>query len=371
MRDRSFLPLLDGKTKNRNTLYRTKTLESIPEHAGEDIEDNIPWPKAHGSFDANEQGKETIAISTDLNPAVNLPKLEKKSNTNRVGTPSKLDHRTIHSPKSSSFLSIANMPLSPREKAAEKSKRENEIKSANYLIYEPTIAEHVTTEIELSRYAFRATLDRIPETDGERLLSAHSKRKSNSGDKKRRNSGTTERNSEGEKNTAIVSQLMSGNKKQMASLRSVDLFAQQRQEFARNGPPTRVAFSYKMIQGHADSVSFMEQGHQGLHDSPAKSLQLNAEDVVFPRIVLYQWEVHEQPKLIKAFRPRRPKKRLHRIPTGQVPQDHQTDDGNDDMDDMTIRPDSSVFKLPQPPPPTPKCDSCKELSLIKSGSPEH
>ena len=367
MRDKGFLPSLDGKANIWNTLYRAQTLESIPEHAGEDS-DEVTWPNAHDSLEKKDQEKDFTTVST----GINLPKLENKSIPQRVSTPCKLNHQGILSPKSSSFLSIANMRLSPREKATEKSKQESEIKNGNFLTYEPTVSDHVTADIDLSSYAFRAKLDRIPETDGERLLSAHGKRRSNSGDNKKQNSATTEKSSEEEKTSDTVSQLMNGKKKQKASLKSLDLFAQQRPQFARNYPPTRVAFSYKMI--HGDLQSFMEQRNQGFQESSAKSLPLNAEDVVFPQIVLYQWEVHNQPKFIKAFRPRKQRKKLHRIPTGKTPQDSQSGvdegEGKDEIDDTALRPDSSAYKLPNPPPPTPKCDSCKELNLIKSGSPK-
>ncbi|CAH3038250.1 unnamed protein product [Porites evermanni] len=51
-------------------------------------------------------------------------------------------------------------------------------------------------EANISRYAFRATLDRIPETDGEKLLNTHGKRKSNSGERTQQKSGLTENNAE-------------------------------------------------------------------------------------------------------------------------------------------------------------------------------
>ena len=358
MRDRSCLPLLDGNTNIRNPSHRFKTLESIPEQV-EDVHD-ISWP--HTLVSVNETKK----------PGINLPRLANKTQLHRPGTPSKLDYRPTRSPKTSSFLNVANMRLSPREKATEKTKRTSDIKSANFLIYEPSLeADHVTAEVDLSRYSFRATLDRIPETDGERLLSANGKRKSDSADKKKRNSGTTEKSSEAEKTLAKMNQLSTVNANQAVCLRSLDLFAQQEHYFARHGPPTRVAFSHKMIQG--DLQSFMEQRNQGFYELPAKSPQLNAEEVVFPQIVLYQWEVHERPKAIKTFRPRKAhKKNVHRIHTGNVPQGYHAGDNEvEEKDGIAIRPDSSVSKLPKAPPPTPKCDSQKELDLQKSGPPEH
>ena len=357
MRDRSCLPLLQGKTNHRNTLHRVKTLESIPEHT-EDSH-NILWPHALVSVDAVKS------------PGINLPKLVNKSQLHRPGTPSKLDYRATRSPKTSGFLNIENMRLSRREKATERMKRTSDTQGANFLIYKPSFETgHVTPEVDLSRYAFRAALDRIPETDGERLLSENGKIKSDSADKKKRNLGTTEKSSEGEKTLAKINQpsTVTGS---VVCLRNLDLFAQQEHYFARHGPPTRVAFSYKMIQG--DLQSFMEQRNQELYKLPAKLPQLNAEEVVFPKIVLYQWEVHERPKAIKTFRPRKAhKKKVHRIPTGNVPQEYHPGDGEvDERDCIAIRPDSSIFKLPKAPPSTPKCESRKELELQKSGTPEH
>ena len=354
MRDRSSLPYLVERTNTRNMLYRVQTLESIPEHSGEDFEDEISRPIAR---DAREQDNNWKVLST----GTNLPKLVNKLGTiQRADTPSKLDQRGISSSKSSSFLNVANMPLSPREKAADKPKREDNIRSAKYLIYEPTVSDHVTSEIDLSRYAFRATLDRIPETDGERLLSAHGQRKSDSADKTKRNSGSTETSPQ------VSTTVSRGTKNKVSSLKSLDLYAQQRNQLVHKGPPTRVAFSYKMIRGDLHS--------QGLREPIAKSQNLSAEDVVFPRIVLYQWEVHhEQPKFINPFTPRKSRKKLHRIPTGQGPQANLPGDNErkDDINHDVIRPDSSGFKFPKAPPPTPKCESFKELFLIRSGSPEH
>lgn len=358
MRDRSCLPLLDGNANIRNTSHRFKTLESIPEQV-EDAHD-ISWPHT------------LVSVNETKSPGINLPRLANKSQLHRLGTPSKLDYRATRSPETSSFLNVANMRLSPRGKATEKTKRTNDIKSANFLTYEPSFeADHVTAEVDLSRYAFRATLDRIPETDGERLLSANGKRKSDSADKKKRNSGTTEKSSDAEKTLAKMNQLSTVNANQAVCLRSLDLFAQQEHYVARHGPPTRVAFSYKMIQG--DLQSFMEQRNQGFYELPAKSPRLNAEEVVFPQIVLYQWEVHERPKAIKTLRPRKAhKKNVHRIPTGNVPQEYYAGDNEvGEKDGIAIRADSSMFKLPKAPPPTPKCDSRKELDLQKSGTPEH
>lgn len=301
---------------------------------------------------------------------MNLPQIDKRPILRRTDTPFKMDHRSPHSPDASSFLNVANMHLSPREKASEETKGKSDIKSANYLFYEPPFDDHVTAGIDMSQYAFRTTLERIPETDGERLLSGHGKRNSNSGDEKKQTSHTTQQKSEGHKVLAKVNQPITGDKKQMVCVRNLDLFAQQRQHFARNGHLTRVAFSYKMIQG--DPRSLIEQTNQETVDSPTKAPQLrpNAKDVVFPQIVLYQWEVHEQQKFIKAHRQRKPRKKLHRIPTGNTLQEHQQADSDNDKekDDIGIRPDGSVFKFPRAPPTTPKCDSSKEMQLLKSGS---
>ncbi|CAH3188678.1 unnamed protein product [Porites evermanni] len=85
------------------------------------------------------------------------------------------------------------MPLSSRAKG-EKLRRPSDAKGTNYLICEPTAVGHAMNEANISRYAFRATLDRIPETDGEKLLNAHGKRKSNSGEQQK--CGSPEKNAE-------------------------------------------------------------------------------------------------------------------------------------------------------------------------------
>ena len=279
------------------------------------------------------------------------------------------------------------MPLSSRGKG-EKLRRPGDAKCTNYLICEPTAVGHAMNEANISRYAFRATLDRIPETDGEKLLNTHGKRKSNSGERTQQKSGLTENNAEADmkadeksveqkervsslpednthevKKLAKLSPVISGNKNKGTNLRSIDLYAQQKSQFELKGAPTRVAFSYKLIQNDLAS-----------REPPDKLQHLSAEDVVFPRIVMYQWEVHEKPKLIKPLRPRKSLKKLHRIPTGNTEQDYHPpcleEDGEDNLNDNVLRPDSSAFKFPQAPPPTPKCESSKELYLLRTKSPE-
>lgn len=267
MRDRNSLPLLDGKTDIRSSLYRSKTLGSFPEQT-EGIGE-VTWPKIQVSVESKQEYRKEW---TNKSGAMNLPQIDKRPILRRTDTPFKMDHRSPHSPDASSFLNVANMHLSPREKASEETKGKSDIKSANYLFYEPPFDDHVTAGIDMSQYAFRTTLERIPETDGERLLSGHGKRNSNSGDKKKQTSHTTQQKSEGHKVLAKVNQPITSDKKQMVCLRNLDLFAQQRQHFARNGHLTRVAFSYKMIQG--DPRSLIEQTNQETVDSPTKAPQL-------------------------------------------------------------------------------------------------
>lgn len=358
MRDRNVLPFLGKKmNKYRKSSLCINILDSIPEDQQEDVtsivtELNVPSGRGNVYLKEHEtdleESQHDEAKEKGLNNSttgITLPKLENKSNTG-------LD-RGIRSPKSSSgFLNIANMRLSPRRENMEKPKRENDIKCANYLIYEPTVAEQVTADIDISRYAFRPAMDRRPETNGERLLSAHSKRKSNSAEKVKRDCTMTEKNA--------------NKKKQARSLKSLDLFDQQRAQIARKGPPTRVWFSYKEQDNHHETPdSFAKR----LHGSAGKTRQQN-EDFVFPTIVLYQWEVHhKQPNFIKNSRSRKAQRRLpvlHRIPT--APQEDQPgdkdgyDNGYDEIECNVSRSDSPPSKIPQPPPPTPRCQSCPSSS---------
>lgn len=376
MRERNSLPYLVERTNARNMLYRVKTLESIPEHVGEDFDDDI-------SCGSNEQESDWKVMSS----TISLPKIVNNSQHRRADTPSRFDRQGIRLPRANSFLNVANMPLSSRGKG-DKQRRPGDAKGTNYLICEPTAVGHAMNESNISRYAFRATLDRIPETDGEKLLNTHGKRKSNSGERTQQKSGLTENNAEADmkadeksveqkervssvaednthevKKLAKLSPVISGNKNKGTNLRSIDLYAQQKSQFELKGAPTRVAFSYKLIQNDLAS-----------REPPDKLQHPSAEDVVFPRIVMYQWEVHEKPKLIKPLRPRKSLKKLHRIPTGNTEQDYHPpcleEDGEDNLNDNVLRPDSSAFKFPQAPPPTPKCESSKELYLLRTKSPE-
>ena len=376
MRERNSLPYLVERTNARNMLYRVKTLESIPEHVGEDLDDDM-------SCGSNEQESDWKVMSS----TISLPKIVNKSQKQRADTPSRFDRQRFRLPRANSFLNVANMPLSSRGKG-EKPRRPGDAKSTNYLICEPTAVGHAMNEANLSRYAFRATLDRIPETDGEKLLNAHGKRKSNSGERTKQKSDSTENNAEADmkaneksverkervslvaennthevKKLAKLSPVISGNKNKGTNLRSIDLYAQQKSQFALKGPPTRVAFSYKMIQN--DLVC---------REPPDKLQHLSTEDVVYPRIVMYQWEVHEKPKHIKPICPRKSLKKLHRIPTGNAEQDYHPpcleEEGEDNLNDNVLRPDSSALIFPQAPPPTPKCESSKELYLLRTKPPE-
>lgn len=376
MRERNSLPYLVERTNARNMLYRVKTLESIPEHGGEDLDDDM-------SCGSNEQESDWKVMSS----TISLPKIVNKSQKQRADTPSRFDRQGFRLPRANSFLNVVNMPLSSRGKG-EKPRRPGDAKSTNYLICEPTAVGHAMNEANLSRYAFRATLDRIPETDGEKLLNAHGKRKSNSGERTIQKSDSTENNAEADmkaneksverkervpsvaennthevKKLAKLSPVISGNKNKGTNLRSIDLYAQQKSQFALKGPPTRVAFSYKMIQN--DLVC---------REPPDKLQHLSAEDAVYPRIVMYQWEVHEKSKLIKPISPRKSLKKLHRIPTGNAEQDYHPpcleEEGEDNLNDNVLRPDSSALIFPQAPPPTPKCESSKELYLLRTKPPE-
>lgn len=344
MRDKSILPFLgDRRNTKRKSSLPLKVLESIPEiEGGSPSEDNIST--ARGSVHLKENDKREFKHNEaekwrNLPIGINLPKLGEKSST----APGLI--HGIRSPDWSSFLNIANMRLSPRGNN-EKHKQENEIKCENYLLFEPTIADQVSADIHLSRYAFRSSLERIPETDGERLLSANSKRKSNSVEKTKRVSTKTQKN------------------KQVRSLKSVDLFDQQRQQLARKGPQIRVWFSYKRQDNRPDTPDSLTQR---LHDSPGKSRQLELnEDLTFPRIILYQWEVHEKkPKFIKVPRPQKQQKKLpkmHRIPTASQEDQPNEDSNKVDLQDNYVRCDSPLPKVPQAPPPTPRCQRCPSSS---------
>ena len=342
MRDRNILPFLGERMNNyKKSSLRIKILDSIPENdVGTSTQmkslpsfcgnmNVIERKKAESKHDMAEKGHNSLPND------INLPKLENKSTT-----ASGFEQEIPGSPNSSSFLNIANMRLSPRENT-EKPKREAGINSANYLIYEPSVGDQVTANIDLSRYAFRSSLERIPETERERLSSAQSKRKSNSADGEKKDLTTTE------KKISKKKEARAGN------VNNVDLFDQQRQQLARKGPPTRVLFSCKL-----------KKSRPGTPDSFNKSQEMN-EDFPFPRIVLYQWEVHEQPKIIKTLRSRKFPKRLpvlHRIPT--APQGNQPidKDGDDSGDENVRRPESPLSKIPHPPPPTPRCQRCPSRS---------
>lgn len=333
MRDKSTLPFLGERMNSyRKPSLPVTILDSIPENENGSSNEYL---KVHQKEESKHE--EAKKRWHKLSTAVNLPKLDNKS-----GTASGVN-RGICSPNSGSILNIANMRLSPRENN-EKHKRENDIKCANYLLFEPAIADQVSADIDLSRYAFRSTLERIPETDGERLLSAHSKRKSNREEKEKRDSTTTEKKK----------------KKEVRSLKSLDLFDQQQQQLAREGPPIRVWLSYKQQNTRPVTPdSFMTR----LQDPSGKPQQLN-EDIVLPRIILYQWEVHkEQPKFIQPLRPQKQQKglpKVHRVPTAPQGNQHSEKDG-DSIDD-NVRSDSSLSKIPQAPPPTPRCHKCPSSS---------
>lgn len=68
MRERNSLPYLVERTNARNMLYRVKTLESIPEHVGEDFDDDI-------SCGSNEQESDWKVMSS----TISLPKIVNKS----------------------------------------------------------------------------------------------------------------------------------------------------------------------------------------------------------------------------------------------------------------------------------------------------
>lgn len=145
----------------------------------------------------------------------------------------------------------------------------------------------------------------------------------------------------------------------MYSLKSLDLFDQQQQQLAREGPPIRVWFSYK--HQHTRPMT-PESFTKRLQDSSSRLQQLN--EFILPRIILYQWEVHEeQPKFVKNLPPQKQQKglpKVHRIPT--APQDNQTSEKNGDSIYDSVRPDSPLSKIPQPPPPTPRCQRCPSSS---------
>ena len=335
MRDKSILPHVnERRNSNRKSFMPLKVLDSIPEmEDGSPSGENIPSAcgNAHLKRHDDEEFKHNEAEKKwrNLPTGIKLPKLDNTFST-APGV-----NRGIRSPNSSSFLNIANMSLSPRQKN-DKSKRENEIKCANYPLFEPIIADQVSAGIHLSRYAFRSSLERVPETDGERLQSAHSKTKSNSAEKMKRDSTKKEKN------------------KQVRSLKSVDLFDQQRQQLARKGPQIRVWFSYKQKYNRPDTPNSLTK--RLVHDSPRKSQQVELnEELTFPRIILYQWEIHEgKPKLIKippSLKQQKKLPKLHRIPTAS-----QEDQPNEDSNkDHYVRCDSPLPKLPRAPPPTPLC----------------
>ena len=341
MRDKSILPhLSERRNSKRKSSLPLNVLDSIPEmEDGSPSQDNIPSAcgkvhlKEHDKDEFQHNEAENSKTWRNLPTGVNLPKLD---NTSRMAAGL---NRGICSPNSKSFLNIANMSLSPRANN-DKSKREKEITCANYLLFEPVTADQVSAGIHLSQNAFRSSLERIPETDGERRQSVHSKRKSNSEEKMKRDSTKKEKN------------------KQVRSLKSVDLFHQQQQQLARKGPQIRVWFSHKQKDNRPDILDSLTS--RLVHYSPGKSrqVQLN-EELAFPRIILYQWEFHEEkPKFIKVPRPLKQQTKLpklHRIPTAS--QDDQPDEDSNKVDrqDHYVRCDSPLPKLPQAPPPTPLC----------------
>ena len=335
MRDKNILPhLSERRNSNRKSFMRRKVLDSIPEmEDGSPRGENIPSTRgnAHLKEHDDEEFKHNEAEKKcrNLPTGIKLPKLDNTFST-APGV-----NRGIRSPNASSFLNIANMSLSQRQNN-DKSKRQNEIKCANYPLFEPVIADQVSAGIHLSRYAFRSSLERVPETDGEKLQSAHSKTKSNGAEKMKQDSTKKEKNI------------------QMHSLKSVDLFDQQRQQLARKGPQIRVWFSYKHKYNRPDTPNSLTK--RLVHDSHGKSRQVALnEELTFPRIILYQWEIHEKkPKLIKvptSVKQQKKLPKLHRIPTASQ-EDQPNEDSNKDRHE---RFDSPLPKLPQAPPPTPLC----------------
>lgn len=336
MRDKSILSHLSEKrNSNRKSPLPIKVLDSIPEiEDGSPSEDNIP--KACGKVHLKVHDKEEFQHNegvkwSNLPTRISLPKLDNTSST-APGF-----NRANRSLNSSSFLNIANMSLSPRAHNY-KSKQENETKCGNYLLYEPIIADQVSARNHLSRFSFRSSLERIPETDAERLLSVRSKTKSNNAEKTKQDSTKKEKN------------------QQVRSVRSVDLFDQQGQQLARKGPQIRVWFSYKQMGNRLDALNSLTNGL--VHDSPEKSRQVGLnEELRFPRIILYQWEVHEEkPKFIKLPRSLQQQKKLpklHMSPTAS--QEHQPNEDSNkvDLQNHYVRRDSPLPKLPLAPPPTP------------------
>ena len=341
MRDKNVLPhLSERRNSNRKSPLPLKVLDSIPEiEDGPPSEDNIP--NACGKVHLMERDQEELqhneaAKWRNLPTGINLPKLD---NTSSTASGFNRGNRSLNS---SNFLNIANMSLSPRAHN-DKPKRENEIKSTNYLLFEPIITGQVSARNHLSRYSFRSSLERIPETDGERLLSARSKKKSNSAEKMKRDSIKKEKN------------------KQVRSVKSVDLFDQQRQQLARKGPQIRVWFSHKQNGNRLDTLNGLT--NRLVHDSPGKSRQVDLnEELKFPRIILYQWEVHEEkPKFFKDLYSLQQEKKLpkvHRIPTASQEDQPNEDSSKVDLQDHYVRRDSPLPKLPQAPPPTPLYQRC-------------
>ncbi|XP_022791092.1 uncharacterized protein LOC111330491 [Stylophora pistillata] len=294
MRERNILPFLGEKMNDyKKSSQGIKVLDSIPES---DIGASSRLPRFCYNKSVSECKKQGLEHKTEKwskspSNGVNLPKLE-----NRSPAAPHLE-RTIGSPNPTGFLNVANIPFSPRENTGDKFKKEPGINCEDYVMYEPacTAANLATTNIELSRYAFRSSLERIPETDGERFLSAHSKEKLHSADVENKEPNTSERKTSKRRET------------QPSSLKNVDLFHQQRQHL---------------------------------------------------------WEVHEQPKINKALQSRKYPKRLpllHKIPT--APQDNQPIDGDDKADENDTKiPQSPLSKIPHPPPPTPRSQTCPPSS---------
>ena len=336
MRDKSILPhLSERRNSNRKSPLPLKVLDTIPEREdGSPSENNIPNArgKAHLKVHDKEEFQRNEAVKwRNLPTGISLPKLDNISST------APAFNRANRSLNASSFLNIANMSLSPRAHN-DKSKQENQTKCGNYLLFEPIIADQVSAGNHLSRYSFRSSLERIPETDGERLLSARSKTKSNNAEKMKQDSIKKEKN------------------QQVRSVRSVDLFDQQRQQLARKGPQIRVWFSYKQNGNRLDALNSLT--NRLVHDSPGKSRQVGLnEELRFPRIILYQWEVHEEkPKFIKlpgSLQQQKKLPKLHRIPTASQEEQPNEDSNKVDLKNHYVRRDSPLPKLPLAPPPTP------------------
>lgn len=339
MRERSILPSFGEKMNDyKKSSQVIDILDSIPENDNR-VSDRLPLfcgNKGVNECKRERSGQRTEKRYNSSSNGVNLPKLQKKS----TAVPPL--ERTISSPNPTGFLNVANIALSPRKNTGDKFKREPVVNCADYLIYEPacTTANLATANIDLSRYAFHSSLERIPETDGERLLSVHSKKKLQSAEVKKKEPNTPERKTRKRRETKA------------SGLKNVDLFDQQRQHLARKGPPARVLVSCKFPESRPGTPNYFRKS------------SAVTEDLFFPKIVLYQWEVCEQPKITKALQSRKYPIRLpllHKIPT--APQDNQPIDGDyKGHENDAKRPESPLSKIPYPPPPTPQCQTCPPSS---------